>query len=84
MAAKRKYYNLIKVIHEEWCAENGYPTGRKPFFNSGKLQATSGKLHANDMLDAENSQRFVESAKPQATSDKLQAYASKGRSSNKR
>ena len=84
MAAKRKYYNLIKVIHEEWCAENGYPTGRKPFFNSGKLQATSGKLHTNDMLDAENSKRFVESAKPQATSVKLQAQASKGRSSNKR
>ena len=89
MAAKRKYYNLIKVIHEEWCAENGYPTGRKPFFNSGKLQATSAKLHPNDLLDSENATRFVESAKPQATSVKLQAasdklQASKGRSSNKR
>ena len=71
MAAKRKYYNLIKVLHEEWCRDNGY-----------KPQATSAKLHANDLLDAENSKRFVESAKPQATSDKRQA--SKGTSSNKR
>ena len=47
-------------------------------------KATSDKLHANDMLDAENSRRFVENAKPQATSSKLQAQASKGRSSNKR
>ena len=38
MAAKRKYYNLIKVIHEEWCVANGYPIGRKPFFSSGKLR----------------------------------------------
>ena len=47
-------------------------------------KATSVRRHANDMLDADNSQRFVENAKPQATSDKLQAQASKGRSSNKR
>ena len=47
-------------------------------------KATSAKLHANDLLDSENATRFVESAKPQATSDKRQAYASKGRSSNKR
>ena len=73
MAAKQKYSHLIHRIHDQWCLDNGY-----------KPQATSYKLHANDMLDAENSQRFVESAKPQATSDKLQAYASKGRSSNKR
>ena len=68
MAAKRKYYNLIKVIHEEWCAANGYPTGRKPFFTSGKLQAAS-EPHPNDMLDAENSKRFVDGAKPQAKRD---------------
>ena len=47
-------------------------------------KATSDKLHANDLLDSENATRFVESAKPQATSVKLQAYASKGRLSNKR
>jgi len=39
---------------------------------------------ASDTLNADNSKRFVENAKPQATSVKLQAYASKGRSSNKR
>ena len=72
MAAKRKYYNLIKVIHEEWCAANGYPTGRKPFFTSAKLQAASAP-HPNDLLDAENAERFVNSAKPQATSGKRQA-----------
>ena len=73
MAANRKYDHIIHRIHDQWCRDNGY-----------KLQATSDKLHANDMLDADNSQRFVENAKPQATSVKLQAYASKGRSSNKR
>ena len=36
----------------------------------------------NDKLNADNSERFVESAKPQATSVKLQA--SNGTSSNKR
>ena len=67
MAAKRKYYNLIKVIHEQWCRDNGYPTGRKPFFTSAKLQAASAP-HPNDLLDSENAKRFVDSAKPQATS----------------
>ena len=37
---------------------------------------------ASDKLHAENSERFVESAKPQAPSDKRQA--SSGTSSNKR
>ena len=37
---------------------------------------------ASDKLHAENSERFVESAKPQASSDKRQA--SSGTSSNKR
>jgi len=44
---------------------------------------------ASDMLNADNSERFVESAKPQATSAKPQAssvkrQASNGTSSNKR
>ena len=65
---------------------------------SHKLQAKGGAMEfkhpsyykklrqqrkaASDMLNADNSERFVKNAKPQATSDKLQA--SKGRSSNKR
>ena len=73
MPAKQKYSHTIHRIHDQWCLDNGY-----------KPQATSAKLHANDLLDSENATRFVESAKPQATSVKLQAYASKGRSSNKR
>ena len=80
MAAKQKYSHVIHRIHDQWCLDNGY----KPQATSWRPKVSSAKLHANDMLDAENSQRFVESAKPQATSDKLQAYASKGRSSNKR
>ena len=80
MAAKQKYSRVIHRIHDQWCLDNGY----KPQVTSWRPKVSSSKLHANDMLDAENSQRFVESAKPQATSVKLQAYASKGRSSNKR
>ena len=80
MAAKQKYSHVIHRIHDQWCLDNGY----KPQATSWRPKVSSAKLHANDMLDAENSQRFVESAKPQATSDKLQAHASKGRSSNKR
>ena len=78
MPAKQKYSHVIHRIHDQWCLDNGY----KPQASSYKRQATSYKI--NDFLDSENSQRFVESAKPQATSVKLQAYASKGRSSNKR
>tara|TARA_R100000479_G_scaffold132915_1_gene70508 strand:- start:162 stop:374 length:213 start_codon:yes stop_codon:yes gene_type:complete len=37
---------------------------------------------ASDMLNADNSERFVKNAKPQASSDKRQA--SSGTSSNKR
>ena len=78
MPAHRKYYHIIHRIHDQWCRDNGY----KPQAPSYKRQATSYKI--NDFLDSENSQRFVESAKPQAPSAKLQAYASKGRLSNKR
>ena len=78
MPAKQKYSHVIHRIHDQWCLDNGY----KPQASSYKRLATSYKI--NDFLDSENATRFVESAKPQATSVKLQAYASKGRSSNKR
>ena len=67
MAAHRKYDHIIHRIHDQWCLDNGYPTGRKPFFTSAKLQAASAP-HPNDLLDSENAKRFVESAKPQARS----------------
>ena len=73
MANRRPYkYSLqLMRIHEEWAVKNGY------------RQATSDKRQAtSDMLNAINSERFVKSAKPQASSYKLQA--SKGTSSNKR
>ncbi len=69
MAAHRKYDHIIHRIHDQWCLDNGYPTGRKPFFTSAKLQAASAP-HPNDLLDSENAKRFVESAKPQARSVK--------------
>ncbi len=69
MAAHRKYDHIIHRIHDQWCLDNGYPTGRKPFFTSAKLQAASAP-HPNDLLDSENAKRFVESAKPQARSAK--------------
>ena len=65
MAAKPKYDSIIRALHEEWALKNGY----RPQASSYKLQATSDKLHAI------NSQRFVDNAKPQASS---------GTSSNKR
>jgi len=39
--------------------------------------ASTKKYHPNDLLDAQNSEHFVRSAKPQATSGKLQAASSK-------
>jgi hypothetical protein len=88
MAAKRKYYNLIKVIHEEWCTNNGYPTRRKPFFTSGKLReaqkipvsgtreqetAPSG-IRTEDLIDYKKFERMM---KPQlevsSSSSKAQA-----------
>jgi hypothetical protein len=43
------------------------------------------KYHPNDLLDSKNSERFVQSAKPQATSHKQQAASDKPQApSNKR
>jgi hypothetical protein len=39
--------------------------------------ASTRKYHPNDLLDSKNSERFVQSAKPQATSRKHQASSSK-------
>ena len=69
-----KYSQRLLALHEEWAVKNGY---------RDKPQATS------DMLNVENSERFVKGAKRQATSGKLQApsdklQASNGTSSNKR
>ena len=71
---KYKYSAQLLALHEEWAVKNGY---------RDKPQATS------DMLNVENSERFVKGAKRQATSVKLQApsdklQASNGTSSNKR
>ncbi len=65
MPAKRKYDHIIHRIHDQWCRDNGY----KPQATSWKPKVSGHKLHANDMLDADNSQRFVENAKPQAKRD---------------
>ena len=47
--------------------------------------ASTKKYHPNDLLDAQNSEHFVRSAKLQATSRKLQAASSKPQApSNKR
>ena len=55
----------IEILHNEWCRANGYPV------RWVKRQASS------DMLNAENSARFVKGAKRQATSGKLQAASYK-------
>ena len=69
-----KYSERLLALHEEWAVKNGY---------RDKPQATSSKLQAaSDKLNADNSERFVKGAKPQASSDKRQA--SSGASSNKR
>ena len=57
-----KYSQQLLKLHEEWAVKNGY---------RDKPQATS------DMLNAENSERFVKGAKRQATSCKLQAASYK-------
>ena len=51
----------IEILHNEWCRANGYPV------RWVKRQASS------DMLNAENSARFVKGAKRQAISAKPQA-----------
>ena len=57
-----KYSERLLALHEEWAVKNGY---------RDKPQA------ASDMLNAENSERFVKGAKRQATSGKLQAASYK-------
>ena len=63
MATKQwKYSQRLLALHEEWAVKNGY---------RDKPQA------ASDMLNVENSERFVKGAKRQATSGKLQASSDK-------
>ena len=57
MPAKRKYDSIINRIHNDWCRANGYPVRERA-------------SHPNDLLDAENSKRFVEAAKPRASASK--------------
>ena len=54
----------IEALHNEWCAENGYPIRKRQARRPGrpKLQASSCKLQAKD-LHADNSARFVKNAK---------------------
>jgi len=62
MGKQWKYSQQLLKLHEEWAVRNGY---------RDKPQA------ASDMLNAENSERFVKSAKRQATSGKRQAASYK-------
>jgi len=54
----------IEALHNEWCAENGYPIRKRQarFPGRPKRQASSVKLQAEE-LNAENSARFVKNAK---------------------
>ena len=60
----------IEAIHNEWCAENGYPvrktTSRKP----GRPQVHKPASSQADQLNAENSERFVKGARSQAEASK--------------
>ena len=58
-------------IHEEWAVKNGYAQARK----RASAQA--------DKLNADNSKRFVEGARPQANKP-ASAQASSGSRTNKR
>ena len=60
MSNTNKYESIIRKLHEEWAVKNGYRLG------------AASKVDT-DRLHAINSERFVESAKPQATSVKRQA-----------
>jgi len=54
----------IEALHNEWCAENGYPIRKRQarFPGRPKRQASSVKLQAEE-LNADNSARFVKNAK---------------------
>jgi len=71
MPVQSRDHGSILWNHYLWCRREGRDTSwfHQPQATSDKLQATSDKLHAI------NSQRFVDNAKPQASS---------GASSNKR
>ena len=60
MLSIKKHESIIREIHEEWAVKNGYRLGAASKVNTDRLHAI-------------NSERFVESAKPQATSVKRQA-----------
>ena len=72
MSNTKKYESIIREIHEEWAVKNGYRLGAASKVDSGKLRMQRA-AHRNDLLDAKNSEHFVESAKPQASSVRLQA-----------
>ena len=94
MAAKRKYYNLIKVIHEEWCRDNGYPKHNKIPVSGTKerFPAPSG-IKTEDLIDYKKFHRMmvtslkatsVKRPKSQAASDKPQAPSSKRQASSRK
>ena len=83
MPAKRKYYNLIKVIHEEWCADNGYPKHNKiPVSGTKERETAPSGIKTEDLIDYKKfhqmmvTQLKAPSVKHQAPGAKQQASSS--------
>jgi len=84
MSNTKKYESIIREIHEAWAVKNGYREKPQATSTHPDLLPKHGPeyyaprrkrraAHPNDLLDSKNSEHFVESAKPQATSVKRQA-----------
>ena len=94
MAAKRKYYNLIKVIHEEWCADNGYPKHNKiPVSGTRERETAPSGIKTEDLIDYKKFHQMmvtqlkapsVKRLKSQAASGKPQAPSDKHQASSRK
>ena len=56
----------IEIIHNEWCRENGYPIRKRASRRVGGPTSSKQASERASKLNADNSERFVESARSQA------------------
>ena len=94
MPARSKYYNLIKVIHEEWCADNGYPKHNKiPVSGTKDRETGPSGIKTEDLIDYKKFHQMMVTSlkatslkrpKSQAASDKPQAPSCKRQASSRK
>lgn len=61
---KYKYAAQLEAVHNQWCVDNGYPVRKLGSRKPGRPQVHKPASSQASKLNAENSERFVEGARP--------------------